>query len=192
MNKKMTHKIATVAAGAALAIAPVVALAPTASAAEAPVVAVTLPATLGTDIDPTPAGDVLGVIETDGEQDIVAITTEIDPGNIEGHYELRGDTAVPCETLDESVRVQVEGQENYCYLNRSHLARDINPGDLSFPTADVDPATGIQAISFPLEQPANPAVDAANSGKFLAIGLSALALAGTAYSLTRRRAALEA
>jgi len=83
------------------------------------------------------------------------------------------------------VRVPVEGQPNYCYVNRSHLARDLGPGDLSFPTANVDPATGIQAISAPINW-ANPATDAATSGKVLAIALSALAVGGTAFTLSRR------
>jgi len=166
MNKNLIRKFATVALGAGL----VVGLAPAAFA----------------DTDPTPAGDRLGVIHTDGEQDIVAITTEIDPGIINvGPDGIVGEVAFPCEDLDPSVRVPVEGQENYCYVNRSHLARDINPGDLSFPTANVDPSLGIQAISAPWNV-ANPANDAATSGKILSIALSALAVGGTAFSLTRR------
>jgi len=181
MNKNLMRKFATATLAAAFVAAPAIALAPAALAETGPVGIVI------TNTDPTPAGDRLGVIETDGEQNIVAITTDVSPGGpLQGDFGLVGDIAVPCDQLDESVRVQVEGQENYCYLNRSHLAR-IAPGEPTPATVPgLDTSLGIMPISAPINL-ANPATDAANTGKLLSIALSAAAVVGTAVSLGRHR-----
>jgi len=173
MNKNLIRKFATAALAAGLVVAPAVGLAPAAFA----------------DTDPTPAGDRLGVIHTDGEQDIVAITTEIDPGLINvGPDGVVGQVAHPCDEIDESVRVPIEGQPNLCYIDRSSLAR-VAPGDVSPATVpDLDPSLGIMPISAPINF-ANPAVDAARSGTAVSVALSALALGGTAWTLTRRNKA---
>lgn len=170
MNKNLIRKFATATLAAATLVGPVVGLAPAAFA----------------DTEPTPAGDQLGVIHTDGEQDVVAII-----GQLPGDFELAGDTAFPCDELDESVRgPKVEGQENYCYLDRSSLARDL-PVPTPATVPDLDPNLGIMPIMAGVDH-ASPATDAGNAGTWLSIGLSALAVGGTAVSLARRNRRVEA
>jgi len=164
MNKNTIRKFATTTLAAAFLAAPAIALAPAASA---------------TTPDPQP----VTVDTIDPSLGIVAIV-----GDVSGE-DLPAPNAFPCDQLDPSVRGPlVEGQENYCYLDRSGLARDgANWDDVTPATVpDLDPSLGIMPISIGIN-PVGPATDAANSGKWLSIGLSALAVGGTAVSLASRR-----
>ncbi|MDR2703615.1 MAG: hypothetical protein LBB58_04660 [Cellulomonadaceae bacterium] len=101
MNKNTIRRLASSALAAALFAAPVLTLAPAATAATAPVGVVTLPAPIA-----TPGG-------------VTTLPAQVDPSTIVGL------NAVPCTDLDARVRINVEGQENFCYLDRAELVRGV-------------------------------------------------------------------
>jgi len=81
--------------------------------------------------DPTP----VVVTEIDPDAGIQAITAELPEGE-----DFTDNTVFPCDELDASVRgAQVEGQPNFCYLNRSGLARDPLAGEDTISPAETTP-----------------------------------------------------
>jgi len=177
MNTNTIRRIATATLSAGLVFAPAIGLAATAAADEAPAVVAYDDDTL-----PTPAE----APDLDPSLGIVAITTEVGTAADPVLYD--------CDTLDESVRVPVEGQEGKCTLDRSGLARAIDNDDVQPATVpDLDPNLGIMPISIGIGAvPGSTDNSAATAGKWLSIALSAVAVGGTAYSFLHDRRRVEA
>jgi len=108
---------------------------------------------------------------------IMPITITIDPAN--------GRQVYDCDELDESVRIEIEGEEGKCYLDRSGLVReddDVQP--MTVP--DLDPTLGIMPITIGIEPISGTTNDGLNAAGKAAIALTSLSVLAS-YLVSRKR-----